>query len=46
MIYVWDIVPLPEGWKLVGSKWMFKRKMSSNEVIEKYKAQLVAEGYS
>ena len=42
----WDLVPLPEGWKPVGCKWVFKRKMGSDGSIEKYKACLVAKGYS
>ena len=42
----WDLVPYPEGKKLVGCKWVFKRKMGSNGSIEKYKAHLVAKGYS
>ena len=42
----WDLVPLPEGRKPVGCKWVFKRKMSSDGSIEKYKAHLVAKGYS
>ena len=38
----WDLVPLPEGRKPVGCKWVFKRKMGSDGSIEKYKAHLVA----
>ena len=42
----WDLVPLPEGRNPVGCKWVLKRKMGSNGSIEKYKAHLVAKGYS
>ena len=37
---------LPEGWKPIGYKWVFKRKMGSYGSIEKYKAHLVGKGYS
>ncbi|GLJ29753.1 hypothetical protein SUGI_0587340 [Cryptomeria japonica] len=42
----WDLVPLPEGRKPVGCKWVFKKKIGSDGSIEKYKARLVAKGYS
>ena len=31
---VWDLVELPEGYKKVGSKWVFKTKRDSNGNIE------------
>ena len=42
----WDLVPLLEGPKLFGCKWVFKRKMGSDGSIEKYKARLVIKVYS
>jgi len=42
----WDLVPLPEGWKPVGCKWVFKKKFGTDGSVEKYKARLVAKGYS
>lgn len=42
----WDIVPLPEGRKAVGSKWVFKLKRNANGDFVRYKARLVAQGYS
>jgi hypothetical protein len=42
----WDIVELPAGRKYVGSKWLFKKKLNAQGKVEKYKAQLVAKGYS
>lgn len=30
----------------IGSKWVFKKKLNAEEKVEKYKAQLVAKGYS
>ena len=31
---VWDLVELPEGYKKVGSKWVFKTKRDSKSNIE------------
>jgi hypothetical protein len=42
----WDIVEFPAGRKSVGSKWLFKKKFNAEGKVEKYKAQLVAKGYS
>jgi len=42
----WDIVELPAGRKVVGSKWLFKKKFNAEGKVEKYKARLVAKGYS
>lgn len=38
---VWDLVPLPEGVKPIGNKWIFKTKRDSNGNVERYKARLV-----
>ena len=46
---VWDLVDLPEGKRVVGSKWVFKRKIGSNgssNGSNTIKARLVACGYS
>jgi len=42
----WDLVPLFEGWKHVGCKWVLKKKIGSDGGIEKYKAWLVVKGYT
>ena len=42
----WDLVPLPEGKNVVGSRWVFKLKHNSDGSVERYKARLVAQGYS
>ena len=43
---VWELVELPEGKRVVGSKLVFKRKVGANGVIDRYKARLVAQGFS
>ena len=41
---VWDLVMPPPNRKIVGSKWIFKRKVDADGTIERYKARLVAQG--
>jgi hypothetical protein len=42
----WDIVELPTGINPIGRKWVFKKKLNAEGKVEKYKAWLVAKGYS
>eukprot|EP00253_Pinus_taeda_P019301 PITA_19301 len=42
----WDLVELSAGRKPIGNKWVFKKKTNSEVKVEKYKAWLVAKGYS
>ena len=42
----WDLVPLPKGKNKVGSHWVFTLKHNCDGSIERYKARLVAQGYS
>jgi len=42
----WEIVDLPQGRKAIGSKWVFKLKLDSEGNIDRYKARIVAKGYS
>jgi heptaprenylglyceryl phosphate synthase len=42
----WDLVKLPSVRNIVNSKWVFKNKMNATGQVEKFKAQLVAKGYS
>lgn len=38
----WSVVDLPNGKKVVGSKWIYKTKFNFNGSIERHKARLVA----
>ena len=42
----WDLVQLPTIRNFVGRKWLFKKKLNAEGKVEKYKAHLVAKGYS
>ncbi|XP_015160200.1 uncharacterized mitochondrial protein AtMg00820-like [Solanum tuberosum] len=44
--HTWSLVELPAGKKPIGCKWVFKVKYTSSGAVERYKAQLVATGYS
>jgi hypothetical protein len=43
---VWELVDLPPGHKTIGNKWVLKVKRKANGSIDKYKACLVAKGYT
>jgi hypothetical protein len=42
----WKEVATPPGRKLVGSKWVFKTKRDASGNIAKFKARIVAQGFS
>ena len=41
---VWTLVEPPEGVKLIGCKWIFKRKRSADGKVETYKARRLPRG--
>jgi len=42
----WEIVKLPNGKNIIGNKWVFTVKYESDGKIERYKARLVAQGFT
>ncbi|KAK8676022.1 hypothetical protein V6N13_034077 [Hibiscus sabdariffa] len=42
---VWTLVEPPEGVKLIGCKWVFKKKTDMNGNVQTYKGGLVAKGF-
>lgn len=42
----WSLVPLPGGRIPIGCKWLFKMKRNSDWSIARYKARLIAKGFS
>ncbi|GJX63505.1 retrovirus-related pol polyprotein from transposon TNT 1-94 [Tanacetum coccineum] len=43
---VWELAELPKGANPVGCNWVFKTKLNPNGNINRYKACLVAKGYT
>ena len=43
---VWDLAELPIGRKLVGYKWVLRKKYKADGSLDKYKARLVAKGFT
>lgn len=42
----WELLDLPEGKDCIGVKWIYKKKLNVDGKVEKYKARLVAQGFS
>ena len=44
--HTWDIVPMPPGANPVSCKWVYKIKTKADGSVERYKARLVARGFT
>ena len=44
--FVWELVDLPPGHKAIGNKWVLKVKRKADRSIDKYKARLMAKGFT
>ena len=42
----WELVDRPSKRKVIGTKWVWKAKYNADGSLEKYKARLVAQGFS
>jgi hypothetical protein len=42
----WELVKLPPSCKVIGSQWVFKVKRNTDGSVERYKAHVVAKGFS
>ena len=43
---VWELVDLPKGRRAFRNKWVLKIKHKADDIVERYKACLVAKGYT
>ncbi|KAL6583853.1 hypothetical protein OROMI_003142 [Orobanche minor] len=41
-----ELVPLPDGRKSIGNKWVYKVKRNADDKIERYRARRVVKGYA
>ncbi|KAL5757612.1 hypothetical protein ACOSP7_020223 [Xanthoceras sorbifolium] len=44
--HTWSVVPLPLDKHTIGCKWIYKIKYKSDGSVERYRARLVAKGYT
>lgn len=44
--YTWEVCSLPDGKRAIGCKWVYKVKLNADGTLERYKARLVANGYT
>ena len=42
----WDLVNLPSGKSAIGCQWVYKIKTRSDDIVDRYKARIVAMGFT
>ena len=42
----WDLIDRHVGRKVIGVKWIYRKKLNADNSINKYKARLVVKGYA
>lgn len=42
----WELVSPPKDVNIIGNRWVFTKKFDENGILTRYKARLVAQGYS
>ncbi|KAL0454692.1 UNVERIFIED_CONTAM: Retrovirus-related Pol polyprotein from transposon TNT 1-94 [Sesamum latifolium] len=42
----WNLTSLPDGKWAIGSRWVYKLKLNPNDSVSRYKACLIAKGYT
>ena len=43
--HTWELTDLPPSCKTIGCKWVFKKKLRSDDTVDKIKPKLVAKGF-
>ena len=43
---MWELVQKPKGANVVGTRWVYDVKLDSSGAVQRYKARLVAQGFS
>ncbi|GKC35565.1 putative ribonuclease H-like domain-containing protein, partial [Tanacetum coccineum] len=43
---VWTLVELPNGKRVIGTKWVYRNKKDERGIVIKNKARLIAKGYT
>jgi hypothetical protein len=43
---VWESVPRPKNYNVIGMKWVFRNKQNEDGIVMRNKARLVAQGFA
>jgi hypothetical protein len=42
----WELVSIPEGRKVIDNRWVYRVKLTTDGAVDKFKARLVARGFT